>query len=85
MLSCKETSELLSRAQDERLSFPERMGLRFHLMMCSLCRGYEKQLRFIRQAAEALSQASAQDDESVSALSAEARERVKEALRQNQE
>ncbi len=82
MLSCKETTELLSRAQDERLSFTERMGVRIHLWMCHLCRGYEKQLRFIRKATERLAQGSAHDDEAATSLPPEARERVKEALRQ---
>ena len=82
MLSCKETSELLSRAQDERLTFTERMGVRIHLLMCRLCRRYEKQLRFIRKATESLAQGSAHDDEAAMSLPPEARERVKEALRQ---
>ncbi len=83
MLSCEETSELLSRAQDERLSFTtERMGVRIHLLMCHLCRGYEEQLRFIRKATERLAQGSAHDDEAATSLPPEARERVKEALRQ---
>ena len=85
MLSCKETSELLSRAQDERLSFTERVGVRIHLLMCSLCRGYEQQLRFICKATERLAQNSVHDDEAATALPPEARERVKDALRQNQE
>ncbi len=84
MLSCKDTTELLSRAQDERLSFTERMGVRIHLLMCHLCRGYEKQLRFIRKATESLAQGSSHDDEAATSLSPEARERVKDALRQNQ-
>ncbi len=82
MLSCEETSELLSRAQDERLSFTERMGVRIHLLMCSLCHRYEKQLRFIRKATESLAQDSAHDDEAATSLSPEARERVLGALRQ---
>ncbi len=82
MLSCKETSELLSRAQDERLTFTERMGMRIHLLMCRLCRGYEKQLLFIRKATESLAQDSAHDDEAATSLSPEARERVLDALRQ---
>ena len=82
MLSCEETSELLSRAQDERLTFTERMGVRIHLLMCHLCRGYEKQLRFIRKATESLAQGSAHDDEVATSLPPEARERIKDALRQ---
>ena len=48
MISCKEAAELTSRRLDEPLSFQNRMALRFHVLMCSLCRTFAKQLAMIR-------------------------------------
>mgnify|MGYP003526141018 CR=1 FL=1 len=51
MLSCKETSELVSRSLDERLSWSQRMAVRLHLMMCGACRHFTAQMGFLRRAA----------------------------------
>lgn len=50
MLNCKQTTKLLSEKQDRPLSFRERFALRLHLMMCSGCTNYDRQLEFIRKA-----------------------------------
>ncbi|TDY03924.1 zf-HC2 domain-containing protein [Thiohalophilus thiocyanatoxydans] len=50
MLNCKDTTRLLSQQQDQSLSLRRRMALRFHLMMCSGCRNYNKQIDFIHKA-----------------------------------
>jgi hypothetical protein len=50
MINCKEASRLLSQAQERSLDRRERSALRFHLLMCSMCRNFEKQLVFIRTA-----------------------------------
>lgn len=50
MLSCKETSRLLSQGEDRPLAFGERVGLRLHLMICAGCRNAGVQLRFLRRA-----------------------------------
>lgn len=47
MLSCKEVSKLLSQARERPLGLRERLGLRLHLMMCSGCTNFRKQLEFI--------------------------------------
>jgi len=48
MLSCKEATRLVSESLDRELPVRQRLSLRFHLMMCYLCRRYRKQLHFLR-------------------------------------
>jgi hypothetical protein len=43
--SCRKASELLSRAIDEPLRWPERLRLRLHLSLCGDCRNVQEQLR----------------------------------------
>jgi hypothetical protein len=50
MLSCKETTELVSREADERLTLKETFDMRVHVMMCSACRNYRSNVQFLRQA-----------------------------------
>lgn len=50
MLTCRDASRLQSQAQDRRLSFAERFGLRLHLLICDNCRRFARQLRLIREA-----------------------------------
>ncbi len=83
MLSCKQTSELVSKGLDKHLTITERLGVRIHLLMCRACTQYEKQLRFIRRATRRLSQGTEHGDQAATPLSPEARERIKNALKQN--
>jgi hypothetical protein len=53
MLSCKETTELVSREADERLTLKETFDMRVHVMMCSACRNYRSNVQFLRQACRA--------------------------------
>lgn len=55
MLTCKQATKVMSQAQDRPLSLKERIKLRLHLMMCSGCTQFEKQLHFIRSACNRLS------------------------------
>jgi len=54
MLSCKETTHLLSAAQDRPLAFKERFALKMHLLMCKGCTNYRTQMDFLRQACDRL-------------------------------
>ena len=56
MLSCKETTRLLSQREDRRLGFGERVALRVHLAICDGCRNVSRQFRFLRQAVRALAE-----------------------------
>lgn len=77
--NCREVSQLQSAALDQPLSFPKRVGLRLHLLLCKWCRRYGRQIRFLQQAsrehADELPQAGPRG------LSPDARERLRASLR----
>jgi Putative zinc-finger len=50
ILSCKEASHYVSRAQDARLSAFARWKLEMHLKVCANCLRFEQQLRVMREA-----------------------------------
>lgn len=50
MPNCKQTSELLSQGQDRGLTLPEKIRLQLHLLVCSGCRSFSRQLGFLRAA-----------------------------------
>ncbi|MFP4138527.1 MAG: zf-HC2 domain-containing protein [Halomonas sp.] len=50
MLMCKEATRLMSLKQDRRLTFRERVSLRFHLSMCGACRECDRQFELLHQA-----------------------------------
>jgi len=50
MLSCKESTHLMSAEQDRPLDLGERLALKMHLLMCKGCANYQQQMDFIRQA-----------------------------------
>lgn len=49
MIDCKEAARYIDRRDFEKLSFREKMGLRFHNFMCKNCRGYSKDSHIIRK------------------------------------
>ncbi len=79
MLSCKEVSELVSQSLDRQLSLRERLGVRVHLMMCRMCRRYRRQITFISKATRQLL-----GRRSPTTLPPEARERIEEALKRQE-
>jgi hypothetical protein len=50
MLNCKEVTELCSQEMERGLQLHERMSLRMHLMMCSGCTNFRKQMQALRAA-----------------------------------
>ena len=44
MMKCKDVTRLLSEKQDRPLSTKQRVSLKFHTMMCSACRNFDKQM-----------------------------------------
>ena len=50
MLTCKEVSRLVSQGLDRRLGFGERIALRVHLMICTGCTNFGRQVAFLRKA-----------------------------------
>ena len=53
MLNCREVTELCSRELEEPLRLAERIGLRTHLLMCSGCSNFRRQMSALRNAAHA--------------------------------
>ena len=50
MLTCKDTSRLISEAQERKLTFIEKVNLRIHILACASCRRFEQQIGFLRNA-----------------------------------
>ena len=49
MLRCKDAAHLASKSLDASLTTRERLGLRFHLLMCRACSRYTKQIRRLHE------------------------------------
>lgn len=79
MLSCKDTTRLVSDSQERKLSLRERLNMRMHLWMCVNCRRFERQMHFMRKALHLLGRRAESDTDGIE-LSAEARERIRKAL-----
>lgn len=52
MLNCRESTRLMSEAQERELGFKEKLSLKFHTLMCGSCRKFGKHMDVIRQAAK---------------------------------
>jgi hypothetical protein len=61
LLSCRETTRLLSQREDRALAFGERVALRVHLAICNGCRNVGVQFRFLRRAVKELARDDAGD------------------------
>lgn len=53
MLTCRQATQLLSEKQDRQLLLKEQSGLQFHLMLCSSCRRFGKQMKTISELSKA--------------------------------
>ena len=49
MPTCRDATELASRAMDERLPLSNRMALRLHLSICENCARFNRQLQEMRR------------------------------------
>ncbi len=49
MTTCKETTELASRAMDEQLPLSDRLAMRLHLAVCNNCARFAQQLQEMRR------------------------------------
>ena len=80
MFNCKEISVMVSESMDRKLPLHRRMLLIAHLLMCRYCNRFKKQLLILRNAA-GLEEISAEEMGHSHSLSKEARERIKQAMR----
>jgi hypothetical protein len=76
MPTCRETTELASRAMDERLPFADRLAMRFHLAICDNCARFNRQLQEMRR----LFRAEAGADDDAPGLDPDARQRIASEL-----
>ena len=61
LLSCRETTRLLSQGEDRELAFRERAALRVHWVICKGCRNVSAQFKFLRLAVKNLSRDADED------------------------
>ena len=47
MLSCEESSFLVSKSLEQKLTFKERINLRMHLLSCKFCLRYMKDIKVL--------------------------------------
>jgi len=78
--SCRDVTQLQSRALDESLPWRVRAGVKGHLLYCVWCRRYGRQLRFLHDALRHNGDRLAGD--CFRPLPAEARRQIKDFLRQ---
>ncbi|MFO1305312.1 MAG: zf-HC2 domain-containing protein [Burkholderiales bacterium] len=50
LLSCKDVSRLLSQAEERPMTGWERTRVNWHLAVCAMCRSFERQMSFLREA-----------------------------------
>ena len=62
MLTCRQATQLLSEKQDRQLLLKEQSGLQFHLMICSSCRRFGKQIKTISELSKAYKQFDVDED-----------------------
>jgi hypothetical protein len=78
---CREVVRILSQSMDSKLPFTMRIKLRLHYLICAWCQRYEKHLHELRKFASSVPDHV--DEFSEEALSPTAKERMKEALRED--
>jgi hypothetical protein len=76
MPTCKEATELASRAMDCRLPLAERLALKVHLAMCRNCTRFMQQLHEMRR----LFRVETAADDGAPGLTPEARQRIETGL-----
>jgi hypothetical protein len=80
MTSCARAAELISRSLDVPLRWRERLALRFHLLVCAMCRRFRRQSLLLQEAGRIAGSGAAPVGEPPT-LSEPARDRIKQALR----
>ncbi|HJS38923.1 MAG TPA: zf-HC2 domain-containing protein [Burkholderiales bacterium] len=56
IISCKESTRLVSQGLDRELAFNERVALRVHSAICVGCRRAGRQMEFLRRAVRELAE-----------------------------
>ena len=81
MFSCQEMSRLISDAMDRTLPLHVRIRMRLHLLICTLCQRYQKQLSLLRDVLRMNGAKLNEDDHAnTPTLSLEAKARIRQKL-----
>lgn len=78
-MSCKKASYIIEKRNVAKISFLEKINLKFHLMICSLCRRYESDSKFISKLLKRLKHQHAV--ESSVSLTKDEKQQIKNALK----
>jgi len=80
--TCREVTPWMSESLDNPLPLGRRIKLRLHILVCEYCKRYEEQLMALRNAVQAMASPPAESSPNDQpGLSADARERIKQALK----
>lgn len=83
MPTCREMSRVISDGLDRDLPWPRRFRLRLHLLICTPCTRFQRQMLFLRRVVrDYLAARGETAPDSPAALSSAARERIKQLLEQ---
>ncbi|MBW1696749.1 MAG: zf-HC2 domain-containing protein [Deltaproteobacteria bacterium] len=80
MFRCKDVSQRISESFDRKLPFHHRMMIRLHLMMCRFCSRFQEQLVMLRTLSQ-ITELPGEGQNQAFALPAQARMRIKDALK----
>ena len=83
MFTCSEVSRLVSESMDHELPLWQRMGMKFHLMMCGHCSRHKHQLHALREMMHNTSHF-LEEGVKLDVLPEEARLRIKQALKDSE-
>lgn len=79
---CREVTPWMSERLDQPLPLGREIKLRLHFLVCDFCRHYQNQLLALRNAVQTMSNSTQEPDPTDQPrLSADARERMKNALK----
>ena len=79
--TCKEVTRMASDAMERKLSLRQHLEMKLHLLICTLCMRYVKQLQFMRDAVQRHAAQIENGTARPSVLSDDARERMKQRLK----
>ena len=85
MLTCKDASRLMSQTFDRRLGLKEKIGLRFHLMICKNCQIAYRQFDLLHRFCQRIAAEPVVILSEQPGLTAEAQDRILKELRRKQD
>ncbi len=84
MISCHEATFLISKKQEDKLSFSEQMKLSLHLMYCKYCNRFAKQTKQITDSIKKMNRKMNKNSVKIK-LTEEQKKRIREAINNRNE